>query len=116
MDKYVNKMKSALNDAIQIALSKNENIKLVSGYNLAVSRIVEVNVSDFTELKLLDFIGGRKFEVDGDGKFGVIEKVTEDHVKYVVFRIKQSILKFNDLKQVFEVTHLGELSVLDFVK
>jgi hypothetical protein len=116
MDKYVSKMKSALNDAIQNALSKREDIKLVSGHTLVVSRIVEVIISDFTELKLLDFVGGRKFEVDGDGKFSVVEKMTEGDVKYVAFRIKQSIVKFNDLKQVFEVATLGEFSILDFVK
>jgi hypothetical protein len=116
MDKYVNKMKLALNDAIGDLLSKKQNIKLVSGYNLIGEKITEVTVLDFTELKLLDFVGGRKFSVDGEGKFSVVEKVTDDRVRDVAFRIRQSIVQFNDLKQVFQVVSLGELSILDFVK
>lgn len=116
MDKYVNKMKLALNDAIGDLLRKKESIKLVSGYSLLVSKITEVTVSDFTELKLLDFVGGRKFSVDGEGKFSVVEKMTEGDAKDVVFRIKQSIVQFNDLKQTFQVVSIGDLSILDFVK
>jgi hypothetical protein len=114
MEKYVDKMKSALNDTIEEVLCKRESIKLVSGYVVIVSKIVDVTITDFSELKLLDFVGGRKFEVNGEGIFGVVEKMSDANVKYVAFRTKKSIVKFNDLKQVFEVISIGEFSILDF--
>jgi len=117
MDKYVNKIKSALNRALEDILAKKENVTLSSGHLLQLIKVVEVSITDLTELKLLDFIGGRKFEVSGKGIFNAWEKVGDGELlKSIEFGFTRALVKFHDTSQSFEVSEIGKFTAMNFTK
>jgi hypothetical protein len=112
MEKYVNKIKSALNSAVLAMLLKKESIKLADGSTVTLNRTESVLITNFSEIKLMDFVGGRKFQVAGEGEFSVQENLKAGNVlKYVSFRFANGSVNFNDATQEFDVISIGEFSI-----
>ncbi len=117
MEKYTDQLKLDLNKAIEHMLSKTKAIELIDGYNLEVSKVGAVLVNNISELRLLDFIGGRKFEVASEGRLNISEKTENgDTLRLVSFRLRESLVNYDDTIRKFAVSDIGKFTALEFVK
>ena len=117
MEKYLDQLKADLNKGIEKMLSGKKSIKLKAGQSLDISRVGTVSMTGFSELKLIDFIGGRKFEADGEGVVAIWVKTDDgDIARQMAFRITNALVDYDDAVRQFKVIQVGEFTALDFVK
>jgi hypothetical protein len=116
MEKYSDQLKLDLSKAIQDMLSKKGTIQLMDEYTL-IGKVGVVSVNNLSELKLIDFIGGRKFEAAGEGRFTINEKTgVGEKLRHVAFQIRNVLVNYIDATKHFEVLDLGKFTALEFVK